>query len=182
METLSTTSRIIIVGIVAILSTQVSVLGQTPEWYIKVKEIKLLETPRSDVERLFDPLTIVSSSKGSVGLSVEYGFRAGSMSILYSNGYCEPESGYGYNVEKDVVIKIAIKPKKPIELSRFDFNLSRFEKEEVSDVVGMFTYTNEEDGQELYGTSTKLSNIILSPSRPQEKMSFDCLRKKPTAK
>jgi hypothetical protein len=143
--------------------------GQTPEWYSRVKQIKLLETKRSEVEKLLPPIDTIKESKGAVGISVGYRVARGvSMSVLYSSGYCMPDSQYGYDTDKDVVIGLEIMLRRPLEISRFDFDLSRFKKVEVDDVVGLFTYANEEDGQELYGSSTKLSNIILSPAKKQE--------------
>jgi hypothetical protein len=84
-----------------------------------------------------------------------------------------PNSEYGYNIEKDAVIEVEIVLEKPHEMSRFGFDLSRFQKVEVEDVVGLFTYTNDEDGQEFYGTLTMLSNIILSPSKEQDRLACE---------
>jgi hypothetical protein len=144
-------------------------LGQSPEWYSRIKQIKLLETKRSEVEKLLRPVATVEGLKGAVGTDVDYKVdRNVSVSVLYSNGYCSPNSVYGYDVEKDTVIQIDIALRKPLEISRFGFDLSRFEKVEIEDVIGLFTYTNEEDGQRFSGSSTKLQKIVLSPFRKQE--------------
>lgn len=66
------------------------------------------------------------------------------------------------------MIQIDIALRKRLEISSFGFDLSRFEKVEIEDVVGLFTYTNEEDGQEFSGSSTELSKITLSPSKQEE--------------
>jgi len=152
-------------------------VGQTPAWYTTIKQIKLLETKRSEVEILLQPVEIIKTSQSVVGLSVDYRVKHASISVLYSHGKCMPNSEYGYDVFKDTVIEIEILLRKPLDISRFDFDLSKFEKSEVGDVIGLFNYTNEEDGQELYGTSSKLSNIILSPTKKLQRLACENVSK-----
>lgn len=166
--------RVVILASVILFCAQLPLLGQSPEWYSRIRQIKSLETKRSEVEKLLRPVATVEGFKGAVGARVDYQVdRNVSVSVLYSNGYCTPNSEYGYDVEKDTVIQIDIALRTPLEISRFGFDLSRFEKVEIEDVIGVFTYTNEEDGQRFSGSSTKLSSIYLSPSKKQEELACE---------
>jgi hypothetical protein len=147
--------------------------GQAPEWYSKIKQIRLLETNRSAVEKLFQPVEIIKTSRSVVGRIVDYRVQHASISVLYSHGKCAPNSEYGYDVAEDTVLEIEITLRKHVEISKFGFDLSKFEKSEVEDVIGLFIYSNEEDGQRFQGSSTKLSRIILSPSKEQEKLACE---------
>jgi hypothetical protein len=165
-------SRIFSVYIV-ILFFSFTLFGQPPSWYSKIKQIRLLETTRADAERILLPVEVVSEFKGEVGVRVEYRLPGASISVIYSNGYCEPGNEYGYNVERGTAIGLEAALKRPMEFSRFDFDIAAFQKKEIGDVVGMFTYTRESDGQELYGSSTRLSQIILSPAEKQKNLACE---------
>lgn len=93
--------RVLILASVVLFCTQTPLLGQSPEWYSRIKQIKLLETKRSEVEKLLRPVNFKEPFKGAVGTRVDYQVdRNLSVSVLYSNGYCSPSSKYGYDVEK----------------------------------------------------------------------------------
>ena len=166
--------RVLVLASVVLFFMQLSLLGQSPEWYSRVNQIKLLETKRSEVKKFLGRVDSKEPFIGAVGTDIDYEVdRNVSVSVLYSNGYCTPNGKYGYDVEKDTVIQIDIALRKPLEISRFGFDLSRFEKVEIEDVVGLFTYTNEEDGERFSGSATKLSKISLSPSKKQEKLACE---------
>jgi hypothetical protein len=146
--------------------------AQVPNWYRSVSKIRLFETTRHDVEKFF-PSKIVSSTKGAAGLSVEYDIGIGELDVVYSLGKCSEENKYDYPVREGIVTGVNVTLKKPTPLKKFGFDLEKFEVMESSDVVGLFTYANEQDGIYLTGSKTKLHGYELVPASAPDRFSCE---------
>ena len=99
------------------------------------------------------------------------------MSILYSNGKCSPDSSDGYNVDHDKVVRISARVLKPIRLSFFGFDLNKFRKGTIEDIVESVTYHNDNQGIRVYGNKTTLSELYIEPTKKQELLACEKQKK-----
>jgi hypothetical protein len=109
---------------------------QEPKW----KQISVISTTRSDVERL------LGKSKDN-GYIVFYPLEEGSLHIEYSAGLCNPNQD-GWDVQEWTVIEVMYTPfKAPPKFSDLKLDLSKFKKELAGfSTPGIFSYINEEEG------------------------------------
>lgn len=145
-----------------------SLYSATPKWFSKLNQIKLLTTTRQEVEKLFGYPEITYTSKGRWNETIEYKLKEGQLSVDYSLEKCSETNKDGYDVDKDVVIDIYMDLKEDVSISKLGLDLSKFEKSAISDLVGVFTYTNDDSGERFTGTLQKISDFTRSPSIPQE--------------
>lgn len=154
-----------------VLISSGSAFAQPPEWYTSFSKIKIFETTRADVERAFRSPKIVDEQNGGAGLSVDYALKGGRLSVTYSMGKCTENNKFDYNQPKDTVTEIEVYLRRPLSLSRFGLDLTKFEMVEISDVVGLFTYISKDGGVEISGSRTELHGIRYRPSDEQEALS-----------
>jgi hypothetical protein len=158
------------------LTIHLSAYSKPPIWFSNLKQIRLFETTKEEVEKLFSYPKITYKFAGETGLSVEYELKEGQLTIEYSSEKCSEGSSYGYNVAKDIVTDVYMELDDPADISKFGFDLSKFHKEEVSDVKGLFTYSNEDSSEIITASSKELHNITFSPSKEQEKLACKNLK------
>lgn len=144
--------------------------GQMPKWFVRIKQIKLFETTRNDVEKLFDNPKITNSLRGSAGMSVDYKLNVGGLSITYSNGQCSKSTIYDYAVAADVVTSIELFLDSPVDIARLGLNIKHFEKVAIGDVEGLFNYSNESQGIYFVGDVRRLHELEITPTPEQEKL------------
>lgn len=164
--------------IIFILSTILFAYSTQPKWYSKLRKIKVLKTTREDIEKLFGHPQITYVFQGHFTNLVEYKLKEGQLSIAYSLGKCSEinKPGYGYDVAKDVVIDVDLDLEKTVDISKLQIDSSDFDKAEISDIVGVFTYRNESIGEyytigEYHKDNKKeLRNIQFFPSENQENL------------
>ncbi len=152
--------------------------SKPPKWFVNLQRVKLLETKRAEVEKIFgNPKTTYDFDGNSTGLVIEYEIGVGRVSAVYSYGKCVKGSNYGYNVEKDVVTEIEISLNKEVRISSLGLDLSEFYRNEVSDVIGLFTYSNSDGSKRFTGSTTKINDFSLHPTEKQEEISCRNLNK-----
>lgn len=142
-------------------------------WFSKLNQIKLLTTTREEVEKLFGYPTITYKSKGKWNETIEYKLKEGQLTVDYSLGKCSETNKEGYNVEKDVVIDVDIRLKKEVSIAKLNLDLGKFDKREIDDLPGLFTYANADFSERFTGNSEKLRDFTISPSKEQ-KEKFSC--------
>jgi hypothetical protein len=123
-----------VLGILILLMLGVSVPGNAQDW----RRIKLLETVRPDVERLFGP--------SSEGYAATYVLQDGVLFLEYSSGTCRPDRKGGWNVEEYTVVSLRFVPKSKQRLARLNLDLRKFRKVVDDHVGGVTYYTNDEEG------------------------------------
>ena len=156
---------------ILMLGVQVEILGQVPKWFTDLKQIKLLKSTKPELEKLFSKYSKVDETDyGDSGLEVVYRLRNIRISVLYSKGPCKTKTPYGYDVAESTVIEIEVDlGDESAKISRFGFDLKKFEKERVEDILGTFVYTNIHEGIRFFGSSSRLSTLELMPLEEQEK-------------
>lgn len=160
-----------------ILFSASSVFAQTPDWFLKLKQIKVFQSSRQDVERVFEnPESVYSSSKDSNekgwGETVRYKTPDGQLRVFYSTGRCsETANKDGWNLDKDVVVSIEFRPVNRVKLSEFNLDLRTFTREKVIDTDGWF-YQSMELGVDFGLSDGKLADIEYSSTPDLRK--FDC--------
>lgn len=125
------------------------------------KKIVLLQSTRSDVERLLGK----SKSQGYVAA---YDLEDGHLFIQYSPwNYCDHEKDFDWNVPKWTVLEIAYSPYKLPRFSSLKIDLKRFQKvRENPCCPDLITYRNAEEGvaYTVLEPDGKLNRIDYFPS------------------
>jgi hypothetical protein len=171
----------IMVPLLVICHTLSSVtVAQTPDWYTKMKQIRVFQSTRQEVEALFK----FSNKKETPGngwvKDVYYDIEGARLSVGYSTGGCGEHPSSGYNLDRNVVIRIAVYSMKDIRMSNFDFDLRRFESYKESDNNAII-WKNYDFGIQVEGGVTqngvKLVKSIDFSATNLEKDKFDCANK-----
>lgn len=153
-----------------------------PDWLIKLRNLKVLESTRSDVERQFRGAKVIDVSnmleKGRiVGKYFRYETDEGLLNVDYSGGTCsELRSPLGYDVVSGTVTQLRFKPTKPVKSSVLKFSLDSFLKQPVKDVPGLTSFLNPVDGIKLTLFKGKLTAITFDP--PAKFVGLECNEEK----
>ena len=133
----------------------------------KIKQIKLLESTREDVER------ILSGYKGkhyAVGLSQTFSSKKIEIEVSYTRGDC-PDGVDKWNIEKGKVDFIDISFNDPVKFEDLKYNASDFRKERMPvDKEDAFVYHDKNKGIVFLVEKEKLTSIFLMPSRSQSSL------------
>jgi len=105
-----------------------------PDWH----QIKPLQSTRGDVEHLLGP--------SNEAYYADYTLEEGNLFIEYSNGPCRPDRKGGWNVPKDVVVKLNFSPKQKRKISELKLDPKKFRRVAGEHVQGVFYYINDEEG------------------------------------
>lgn len=148
-----------------------STYANEPEWYQKVKQIKLMTSTRHEVESLFNNPKFEETSKKNWSQKVYYQLEFGQMIVSYSTGKCSKERNMsGYDVVEDTVIRVILNLKKPINMIELDVDLSNFEKYKERD-NDAWIYTNEDLGIQLTGSEKVIRDLEFFPWSKYEYLS-----------
>ena len=76
-----------------LIFSAVSVFPDEPDWFVKLKEVKVFQSSKQDVERVFGNPPIVYSTKNDSrekgwGEINEYQTNEGKLEVFYSTGKC----------------------------------------------------------------------------------------------
>lgn len=166
------TNSIFLILLITFFSLQ-SIYGQQQNGTETLSKINLFESTRLDVEKVFRYSKSKETAKSDGTQTVYYDLDNGRLSVDYSIGKCsEHQSLDGYNIEENVVIGIYLYLFKEVEISKFNFNLDKFEKITNPDTNGI-NYLNENLGIEISGDEKTIRSIEFSPSISQESK-FGC--------
>jgi hypothetical protein len=144
--------------------------AQEPDWLIKLRKLKVLESTKADVEREFDLPKVINSSSNEEREKnreeyITYKTAEGTLEVDYSIETCsELSSLYAYNVSAGTIIEISFKPNKPVKATLLNFDLESFRMERVSDMPDLTIYRNLEDGIKISMVKGNVTKIRYSPS------------------
>lgn len=148
-----------------------------PAWYKKIRTIKILETKRDALEKLFGYPKITYIDKSDYSDSVEYKIKDGELSASYSTGPCKDKNIVGYDVEKDIIIdfEITLRMKNAVTIDDLGLDFTGFDRSEIYDLPGIFEYRNDVIGEYYqtreYGNLPKsVQKISYYPKTEQEKL------------
>lgn len=148
--------------VLMILICSVVVSSQTPDWYSKSKQIKILKDTREDVIRVFGEPT------GSVNkYHASYKYDDYIIYVHYSPGLCDATKELeGWNVPEFTVTSIFVSLYKNINYRQLNIKLKKLHREEVYDVPNAYTYYDYENG-ESYGIDRKkfLESVAFDPGQ-----------------
>lgn len=134
----------------------------------KVKEIKLLESNRDDVRKLFAGYKLEPISSEYFNHTDTFKTIDAEIEFSYSKGKCSDEDSDGYDIEEWKVDSIYISLENPIQLkdariilSNIGIKFSKYRKEKVyNNVENLYMYHNKELGMGLEVNKNELQNII----------------------
>lgn len=172
-------------------------LGKEPNLYRNLQKIKVFESTRKDVEKLFKYITFKEVrnynldsyneeekeqlKKNPLGYySVYYELKDGRLNVTYSKDRCSENNKQGYDLKEDTVINIYLLFDEDIKLSEFDFDLTNFKKDKPdADLPLAITYTDKNSGIELFGGEEAISGIEINPT-PYQAEKYECENQYPT--
>lgn len=171
-------SKLKIFGLIlfVIVTSVYSGEAKEPDWLIKLRKLKVLESNKADLEREFNsPKVINSSSNEERGKNraeyITYKTAEGTLEVDYSIGICsELSSLYAYNVSAGTITEISFKPNKPVKETLLNFDLESFRLERVSDMPDLIVYRNSEDGIKISMVRGNVTKIRFSPSAKHDNL------------
>ena len=133
-----------------------NVAGQEPDWLIKLRKLKVLESTKADVEREFNFPKVIDASDDAEREKngaeyITYETKDGVLEVDYSTGTCsELNSSFGYDVVSGTITELSFEPKKTVKATLLNFDYDSFKVEYVSDMPGHTTYRSLEEGVEIH--------------------------------
>lgn len=87
--------------------------------------------------------------------------------ISFAAGDCD-KAPKGWRVSKDTVTSIILSPRIPMTPEMFGLDLSKYEKREDGEIVGLDHYMSEEEGVRVDIYGGVIQNLFLSPRKADE--------------
>lgn len=129
----------------------------------EIKQIKLLESSREDVEKIFAGYSFVFSDVAHH--SQLFTTKTAYVDISYSTGNCSDNSEI-WNVSEWKVTTIEISPKNPIEVKDIEFDFSKFRKERhYINKSDSYVYHKKDLGIAFEIDKNQIQKIFLFPSK-----------------
>jgi hypothetical protein len=152
----------------AFAQTQIAVFERAIE---KAKEIKLLESTRTDVKKILADYEN-DDPDGDDSQFQSFLTKDAEIQVKYSRGNCSRFLEF-WNVPEGIVAKISIKSKENIKLKDYKFDFSKYKKE-IQDEQSPETYNyhNEEAGIIYVIDEGEIEEIVFHPTI--NKISFLC--------
>lgn len=129
----------------------------------KVRELKLLESTREDVKRLF--IDLVDSD--STDINDRFRFfhtKNAQISISYSSGDCSSEDD-DWNVSKGKITEVELNLDRSVKPEDLGIDLSKFKREKIfRNIASAFVYHDKKAGIGYEVWNGKIAEIIFRPS------------------
>jgi hypothetical protein len=137
----------------------------------KVKEIKLLESNRDDVRKIFAAYKLETNEHRKYE-DLFYTNDA-EIEVVYSTGNCEDDEYEGLNIPKLKAVRISVSPKNPVKFTETEpiFSLigtrrSKLKRERVYiDEENIYLYHNKDLGIGFYVVDGMVETIMFKPSK-----------------
>lgn len=136
--------------------------------YEKLRRLRLFESSRQDIESMFKFTDLTESKEGADSKTVYYDLLGANLDVDYSTGGCSAhKSDTGFDVDRDIAIRISLSYHDPRPLSNFPFELKTFRKhtEPESNAV---IFTSDAVGILLTGGEKVLRSIEYFPTKTQK--------------
>ena len=134
-----------------IITNRSNVKGQ--DW----RQIVPLKSTRAEVERLLGLPT--------GAYYAQYELKQGSLFIEYSSGPCRPERKGGWNVPRDVVIRVNFTPRHRKRIADLKLDPKKFRTIVDDHVIGVLYYVNDEEGITYQVQSGKIDSVEYHPTK-----------------
>lgn len=153
------------------------VLAKQPNWFVKLQKIKIFQSSKRDVEKVFDLHKVTYSSNEDSrekgwGEIMEYQTNDGKLEAYYSTGKCSDNNNKtGWNIDEGVVVSVKFEPDTLVKLSELNLDLSTFTREKESDTQ-YYNYKSSELGIEFTTLGEKVTSFEYSLTPEME--ALDC--------
>ena len=161
---------IFLAALMLAFSMPVNARWATSNWVDALTKLKVLTSNRADVESSFKFLGAPNELESKLGTVVEYRIKAGEITVLYSRGKCGEGNFAHYDVPPNIVLDFDLVLSKEISIDKTNFDVSKFEKRSINDVVGLYNYVDEMNGLYLTGTDKSIRSIWLYPPKSRDYM------------
>ena len=127
-----------------------------------------LRSTRADVER------VLGKSEKSRYSTSFYDTTHDRIDVLYSEGPCQDSEGERWNVSKDVIVRIYVRPKHTVRVKALLLDKNKFIKTRDSHPDNWFTYRNDEDGIRVETIKTgqveEVNSIMYGPKTKDQSL------------
>jgi hypothetical protein len=98
----------------------------------------------------------------------DYNLEEGNLFVEYSSGPCSPERKGGWNVAKDIVVKLSFSPKYKRRVASLKLDRKKFRRVVDDHVGGVLYYVNDEDGITYEVQRGRIDVVYYEPPRRYE--------------
>jgi hypothetical protein len=144
----------------------ISACAKEPGWFTKLKEIRIFQSTKADVERIFGYPTVNKSFIDGGIEVVNYETSDGKLHVVFSSGNCERP--YDYRIAKGSVTSARFRTEKLTKISDFGFNKVDFETR--NDDAGWVYYFNRQLGFEYETYRGMVGAVELMPTLENESL------------
>jgi len=146
-------------------------------WLENLRKLELFKSSRGELEILFENPRILDfsdySEKGGWGINIKYETIYGELEVEYSTGTCsETKSKYGYEVEKDRIVRLHFEPIEESDFTEFNFDIRNFKFDREMCLPHLTYYTNWELGTKFTIVESKIKKFDFFPNEKQKEL--DC--------
>lgn len=144
----------------------ISALGQTPAWFDKMKQVRLLADSYDDVVKIFG---MPEDGTAEKELAEYFPVKGGRVFVSFTSGECvvTDYSGgqpIGWKVPQWTVDMVDFWPDKPFSPKKFKIDPTGFKKFKIEDSRNAYTYENDETGMHYAVNSNgKIESVSLYP-------------------
>ena len=149
-------------NIVVLIATFSSLILSTPSQSNRWRGLEPLTSTRTDVERL------LGKCPGPNLNSCVYDTAQETIVVVYSDGLCEKDWPFGYNVPVDTVIRIEVSPREYVHIKDLEIDVGSYEKKLNSDAS--VTYVNDLEGVVIRVFDGKVGWITYRSTAKQEEL------------
>lgn len=156
-----------ILCIILLLFSINGIKAQEPDWFTKMKQIKLLSDTREEIKQSLGKPKNNESEK----LSWTYNLSEGNLYILYSTGVCKSQAVeglqaiHGWKVPKWTVVEVGFEPNEILKPSRLNINFEEFTSTPVYDIPDAIEYRNDDLGIDYTVYKGKILDINFRPAK-----------------
>lgn len=150
-----------LISLLMLLLLTIPGYSQTPDWYGKLKQLRIAHTKREELEKIFGNPPVTQIRNGTWSQTVDYKLDDGNLFVDYSTGKCSERNKTGYDLDNGVVIGVSLLLFHDVKLSRLRLNLKLFEKYNASD-TNVFVYFNDELGIRFEGSKRTIHSVEYS--------------------
>ena len=143
-----------------------SALGQTPRWFEKIKEIRLLVDSYDQVIKL---LGTPEDGTREKKLAHYFYLEGGRVFVSFASGDCvvTDYSGgqpIGWKVPPWTVDSVSFYPKRPFSPKKFKIDPTGFQKHKIEDSRNAYSYENDDIGMDYtLNSDGKIESVSLYP-------------------
>src|SRR5215212_1686423 len=157
-------AAIVLVALVMMVCSSPGISAQQADEGKGWKGLVPLLSTRRDVDALLGP--------PAPGGDSFYQTQEATIFVRYSDGPCEKGWPYGWNVDKDTVVSIAVSPKEPIMFTDLNLDRNKYLQSRDSHISSKLLYASHSEGiiVEVDEITGKVGSFTYHPTDSQQKL------------